>query len=96
MLKIHWPTIVKLLIASLVVGTIMGVIGADPFEFWEGVWELVRMAFTTIYDVGWEGIKKALYFTFIGAVVVLPIWLVLEFLKRRKPEAAPQKEDKQP
>ena len=94
--KIHWPTIVKLLIASLVVGTIMGVIGADPFEFWEGVWEQVRMAFTTIYDVGWEGIKKALYFTFIGAVVVLPIWLVLEFLKRRKPEAAPQKADKQP
>ncbi|MEM9422019.1 MAG: hypothetical protein AAF986_05900 [Pseudomonadota bacterium] len=82
--KLHWPTVIKLLVVSLIVGTIMGMVGADPFEFWEGVWHQARHAFVTLYDVGWEGIKKAVYLTFIGAVVVLPIWGVLEALKRRK------------
>lgn len=82
--KIAWPTIIKLGIASLVVGTILGVAGANPFEFWEGVWASISQTFVAIYDVGWEGIKTAVYYTAIGAVVVIPIWIIVSLLKRRK------------
>ena len=83
----RWSTVLKLGIASLIVGTVLAVVGANPFEFWEGVWNSVRETFEAVFGIGWEGLQKVVSYTLFGAVVVLPIWLVTVLLKRRKPAA---------
>lgn len=81
--RFTFTTLMKLLIASLIVGTVLGVIGANPFDFWRGVLDTITETFETIYDVGWDGIRKLVSYTVIGAVVVVPLWLVSNLLKKR-------------
>lgn len=69
--RITLATLVKLLLACLVVGAVMSWLGLTPQEFWR-----------TVRDFFVEGIESAerwvgsvLGYVLIGAVVVVPIWL---------------------
>ncbi|MGV6819967.1 MAG: DUF6460 domain-containing protein [Parvularcula sp.] len=83
MSKINWTTLIKLAVASLIVGTILGLVGADPFDFWEDAWAWVVGGFRTVFGAGWEGLKTAARYMFFGAGVVVPIWLVATLWNRR-------------
>lgn len=85
-----WPTVIRLAIASLVVGTILGFIGADPFDFWTGLAESVVSTVEYIFGAGWDGILAAGRYMLAGAAVVLPIWLLSILLKNRKRDSDPE------
>ena len=69
--QITLSTLVKLLLASLVVGAVMSWLGWTPQQFWLGVRDFVVDAFERADR--WVG--SVLSYILIGAVVVVPIWL---------------------
>ncbi|WOI52637.1 hypothetical protein [Parvularcula sp. LCG005] len=85
MQRFNWTTLIKLALASLAVGAVMAFLGADPFDFWEGVYERTRETIEMVFGLGWGGVSTAVRFMAYGAIVVLPIWAVTSLLKRRGP-----------
>ena len=69
--RITLSTVVKLLLACLVVGAVMSWLGWTPQEFWLGVRNLAADAVARADR--WVG--SVLSYVLIGAVVVVPIWL---------------------
>jgi hypothetical protein len=69
--RITLATLVKLLVACLVVGAVMSWLGFTPQEFWLGVRDFAVDAVESAER--WVG--SVLGYVLIGAVVVVPIWL---------------------
>ncbi len=82
--RINWSTVIKLAVASLIVGTVLAVVGADPIDFWRGLYETLRETLGAIFGFGINGVRNAVAYTALGAAVVLPIWIVVVLLKNRK------------
>lgn len=88
--RISISTIIKLVVASLVVGAILTFLGADPLEFWGGVWLAVKDGVASIPEIGWGVVLKGGQYVLVGAAVVIPIWLISLALKaRRTPKDVP-------
>ena len=70
--KITTGTVVKLIIASLCVGLILAYFNADPLDllYW------ARDKVTAILGDATDWVQWAIKYVFIGAVIVVPIWLV--------------------
>jgi len=64
--------IIRLVILSIVVGIVLSALGitADNIVYRLGL--LVRR----IYDMGWDAVHWGLGYFVIGAVIVVPIWLI--------------------
>lgn len=88
--KFSLSVFLRLLVISLVVGTVLSVIGADPFEFWEEMWHSIVDAVHYIFGNGLEAIMTALRYTVVGAAVVVPIWLVATLFKRSQKDGEDQ------
>lgn len=69
--------LVKLVIMSFVVGIILSALNINPLNIITGIQNLVWR----IYELGFGSIEWAGRYLLLGAAVVLPIWLVLRFLK---------------
>jgi hypothetical protein len=91
--RIEWSTVLKLIVISLVVGTILAALGADPFDFWSGLWQSVVGTFEALFGFGWNGLVKAIQYTLVGAAVVVPIWLGTVLFKRRRPNPPAPKDE---
>jgi hypothetical protein len=73
-------TIVKLLIASLIVGLLMRWFGVTPRTLIANFGETIGHAFDRMaHFAGW-----AIDYVLVGAVVVVPIWLVWFLFNRLK------------
>jgi hypothetical protein len=73
--------LLRLILLSILVGVILSVIGLDPFDIWRSLERLVR----SIWNMGWEAIDWLLRYFLLGAVIVVPIWLVVRLAKRGRP-----------
>lgn len=75
---------IRLLVLSLIVGIILSALGINPANFFSSLNVLARH----IYDMGFGAVEWVLRYVVIGAMVVVPIWLVAQVLTRmRKPRA---------
>jgi hypothetical protein len=73
-------TLVKLAVVSLVVGLLLRFFDITPARLLESFGETVRDIFTLAVDaVSW-----AVPYILIGAVVVVPIWVVMTILRVSK------------
>jgi hypothetical protein len=72
-------TAIKLLVISLVVGIIMSAIGYTPMD----VWYAFRDFLERLYDLGFEAFARFGEYLLYGAMVVVPVFLILRFLKFR-------------
>lgn len=70
-------TIVRLLILSFVVGFILNVLDLDPGSLLRGIGGTVESVFTTVVDA----VRWAVPHVLIGAIVVVPVWLVVYLLR---------------
>jgi hypothetical protein len=71
------PTLMKLLLLSFFVGLTFAAFGIDPINLWTNFWDTVREAWYHVGDfISW-GVKYAI----LGAIVVLPLWIVYRLLK---------------
>jgi hypothetical protein len=68
--------IVKLLFLSLLVGAFMALLGITPPDLLDRAFAMVR----ALRDLGFEAFGTIGTWLFYGAVVVIPIWLVLRLL----------------
>ncbi|MGI9399810.1 MAG: DUF6460 domain-containing protein [Rhizobiaceae bacterium] len=69
-------TIVKLAIISLVVGIIMSAMHFTPMDVWYAVRDFVRW----LYDLGFEAFGRIGIYFLYGAMVVIPVFIVLRLM----------------
>jgi hypothetical protein len=77
------PTLLKLAAASVVVGLLLAFFGIRPADLWGDFLNTIGR----IWHKGCEAIDWSLRYFLIGAVVVVPIWLVVRlwsFLVEKK------------
>lgn len=76
-------TVIKLLVLSLVVGVVMRWLNVTPWSLVENFGDTVERLF------GWgrRFVAWAVDYVLVGAVIVVPLWLILTFAGRvkRKP-----------
>ena len=62
----------RLVLLSVLVGVVLAAIGFDP---WNIVYSIRRL-FQWIYDLGFDAINGLWRYFLLGAVIVIPIWLL--------------------
>ena len=71
-------TIIKLCVASLIVGLLLGFFDIDPRELLAEFGDTVQKIFSIVASV----VEWAVKYLLLGAVVVLPIWLIFFLIGR--------------
>ncbi len=71
---------VRIILLSILVGVILSALGLDPWNIWRSIERLMR----TIWDMGWDAIVWVWRYFLLGAVLVVPIWLVVRLAKGGK------------
>jgi hypothetical protein len=69
--------IFRLLLLSILVGVILEALGFDPWNIIDSLQRLVRR----IWDLGFDAVHFLWRYLLLGAVVVVPIWLVLRLAR---------------
>lgn len=70
-------TLIKLFVLSLVVGVVLSVFDIDPENMLGAIGGTAESIFRALVDA----LKWAVPFVLIGAVVVVPVWLILTVLR---------------
>jgi hypothetical protein len=74
--------VVRLVVLSIVVGVILAAIGFTPFDIVASVREMVRRVFST----GFDAVNWAWRYFLLGAVIVVPVFLLMRVLKAGRRE----------
>ncbi len=72
--------IVKLALLSILVGFVLTVIGLDPRNIVASIIDLIR----SIFNLGFEAFDWLWRYLLLGAVIVVPIWLIARLLQSRR------------
>lgn len=78
--------IVRLVLLSIVVGVVLSALGITPRNFVYHLEVLLRR----IYDLGFNTIDWLLQYLLVGAIVVVPIWIVARLLGAFKQRTPPE------
>jgi hypothetical protein len=66
----------RLILVSILVGVILSVLGLDPFDIVRSLERLVR----SIWNMGFDALVWLWRYLLLGAVIVVPIWLILRLI----------------
>ena len=72
--------IVKLAFASILVGALMSLLGFDPASLVRGLWRRID----DVLDLGWGAAIQVGRWLVYGAVIVVPVWLVMQLGRGRR------------
>ncbi len=62
----------RLVLLSILIGFVLHAFGLNPFN----IIESIRHLFETIWDLGFEALHWLWRYFLLGAVIVIPIWLI--------------------
>jgi hypothetical protein len=62
----------RLVLLSILVGVVLAAIGFDPWN----IVHSIRLLFQRIWDLGFDAINGLWRYFLLGAVIVIPIWLI--------------------
>lgn len=62
----------RLILLSILVGVVLAAVGFDP---WNIIYS-IRLLFQRLYEFGFDAINWVWRYFLLGAVVVIPIWLI--------------------
>jgi hypothetical protein len=62
----------RLILLSILVGVVLAAIGFDPWN----IVRSIRLLFQRIWDIGFDAINGLWRYFLLGAVIVIPIWLL--------------------
>jgi len=68
--------LLRLVILSLVVGVVLAALGVEPYDIVASALRFVDR----IWSMGFDAIDRVWRYFLLGAVVVVPVWLVLRLL----------------
>ena len=66
----------RLVLLSILIGVVLSAFGLDPLN----IIESVRMLFVRIWDMGFDAIAWVWRYFLLGAVIVIPIWLIVRVI----------------
>jgi hypothetical protein len=69
--------LVRLVLLSILVGVVLAAIGFDP---WNIIYSIRRLI-DTIWNMGWDAVNWLWRYFLLGAVIVVPIWLVMRLAR---------------
>ena len=69
--------LVRLVFLSFVVGVVMAALGLEPMNLLDNLVRLVE----GVWNLGFDAVEKAWQYLVLGAVVVVPVWIVLRVLR---------------
>jgi hypothetical protein len=69
--------IVRLILLCIVIGVLLNALGLDPWNIVESVERLIRW----VWNLGWDAVEWLWRYFLLGAVIVIPIWLVVRFFR---------------
>ena len=67
----------RLVVLSILVGVILAAIGLDPWN----IIELVRALIVHVWTLGFDIVRWLWRYFLLGAVIVVPIWLLVRLAK---------------
>jgi hypothetical protein len=69
--------LVRLILLSVLVGVILSALGFDPWNILASIERLVR----SIWNMGFDAVVWLWRYFLLGAVIVVPIWLIVRLAK---------------
>lgn len=69
----------RLAILSVIVGVVLSFFGVTPRNFFHILDDFARH----IYDLGFGAVQWVFEFLVLGAMLVVPVWLIVRFLRAR-------------
>ena len=70
----------KLILLSILIGVVLSALGLDPWNIFESVRRLIRV----VWDMGFDAVRWLWQYFLLGAVLVIPIWLILRVVRAPK------------
>ncbi len=70
----------KLVLLSVLIGVVLSALGLDPWNIVDSVRRLLR----NIWDMGFDAVRWLWQYFLLGAVLVIPIWLILRVVRAPK------------
>jgi hypothetical protein len=78
--------VLRLVLLSIAVGIVLSVLGITPQNFLDRLNTII----TNLYDLGFDAFEWVLGYLLLGAMVVVPIWLVMRLAAAgRRPSGPP-------
>jgi len=72
--------IFRLVLLSILIGVILQVLGLDPWNILESLRRLVLR----VWDMGFDALRWLWRYLLLGAVVVVPIWVIVRLMRVAK------------
>jgi hypothetical protein len=69
----------RLVLLCVLVGVILHALGFDPGNIIESLRRIVQ----AVWDMGFDAVRWAWRYFLLGAIVVIPIWLIVRFTRGR-------------
>jgi Na+/H+-dicarboxylate symporter len=69
--------LVRIILLSILVGVILSALGLDPRDIWRSIERLAR----SVWDMGFDAVVWVWRYFLLGAVIVVPIWLLLRLAR---------------
>jgi hypothetical protein len=66
----------RLILVSILVGVVLSVLGLDPWN----ILDSVRLLFQRLWDMGFDAVYWLWRYFLLGAVIVIPIWLIIRLI----------------
>ena len=70
----------RLILLSVLIGVILSALGFDPLN----IIESIRYLFRRIWEMGFDAIRWVWRYFLLGAVIVIPIWLIMRLVNAPK------------
>ena len=70
----------KLILLSILIGVVLSALGLDPWN----IVSSVRRLIVSIWDMGFDAVRWLWQYFLLGAVIVIPIWLILRLVRAPK------------
>jgi len=71
--------LVRLILVSILVGVVLSAFGLDPWNIIPSIKRFVL----DIWDMGFDAIRWVWRYFLLGAIVVIPIWLIMRLMGAR-------------
>ena len=66
----------RLILLSVLIGVVASALGLDPWHIIDSVERLIR----SIWDMGFDAIRWLWRYFLLGAVIVIPIWIIMRLV----------------
>jgi hypothetical protein len=71
----------RLILLSILVGVVLAAIGFDPWN----IVNSIRLLFQRLWDLGFDAVNWLWRYFLLGAVIVIPIWLLSRMFGANRP-----------